>query len=181
MIHFNDRPRHSYDGDLMKKGAEAENIVMEWLDNHPKVTKVEDARHVLSYQNQEIDAVVHTDTTTFTVEIKLDTYMDTGGNVLYEMYRVYHDKGIVLPGWSFRSKADMLLIYAPKEEAIFRCFFLSYRKKFTEYARNNDYNHVRIESDDEKITQIVLIPYWYCEDIFTFSPLKAPYRGSVTL
>lgn len=164
--------QRSYDDDYMTAGKIAEEKIIAWLRERPEVIGIEDFRNIRAVHEADIDLGVKLmDGTVTLAELKSDWHMGKSGNVLFEILRINHrgpnDKVVTL-GWSGRSPAIWLLIYAPQLDAIYRCKFEQLRsacQRYTYEAREK----TRIDwvnTDNIKSTINILIPWKYCRAFF---------------
>jgi hypothetical protein len=167
----------SYDGDYMKAGKAAESIVMEFLRCNPEVVGVEDIRELRPMQAADADCIIYNaDGTVVLAEIKSDSYLGKSGNVIFEALRINHtappDKAATL-GWTARSPATYFLFYAPSVDCIYQCRANDLRaafQKYTSEAREHA-RYMLVPTDNVKSTVTYLIPWKYCQDIFTIHEL----------
>jgi len=167
----------SYDGDYMDAGKTAEAIVMDFLRSNPEVIGVEDIRKLRPMQAADADCIIYNaDGTIAIAEIKSDKYLGKSGNVLFEALRINHtappDKAATL-GWTARSPATYFLFYAPYNDSIYQCRADDLRAAFQKYtAEAREQSRYRlVPTDNIKSTVTYLIPWKYCEDIFTIHEL----------
>jgi hypothetical protein len=168
----------SYDGEYMEIGSNAEEIIINWINNLKGVHKIVDLRDDREMQDQEIDIAIDlTNGRSATAEIKSDWWLSTTGNMLFEFSRINHTartEHCVKLGWSVRSKAKWLLVFAPKSNQVFKVTFQDFREAFQAYTREQrdkskilqiDYTN----TDEIKSTLNCLVPFSYfkdCVDIF---------------
>ncbi len=164
--------QRSYSGDYMRRGKQAEQVVMDWLKTHPRVKTVTDVRHLSDWQEVDVDALAELHIgPTMKVEIKSDSHIAVGANVLFEVLRINHtashDHAGKL-GWSARTEADWLIFYSPKAHTLFSCTVADYRKSFQAYTQKcrKATRLSYVETDAVKSTVNVLIPWQYCSEIF---------------
>lgn len=130
----------SYDGAMMAKGKEGENIVWRWLQDHPSVIGVDDFRDLRAMQRADVDfGIYYTDGTVALAEIKSDRWLCMGGNVTFEFMRIYHtarpDKACIL-GWTARTPAEFVMFYASKEEHVYVFTSTALRRVMQKFTQN---------------------------------------------
>ena len=160
----------SYNGDYMKVGKKAEEIVLAFLKSRPDVLGVNDFRELRAVQEADIDFAIKTaDGRVTLAEVKSDRHMGITGNVLYEVLRMNHtcipEKSCVL-GWSARTPAQYIFYYSPKLKKLYQFRSEQLRKAFQKYTqdvRKPNFNFV--PTDKIKTTLNVLIPISYWKNI----------------
>jgi len=165
--------QRSYNGDYMAAGKYAEAICLEFVKRSPSVLAIEDTRNLRVLREADVDCVMHLyDGRCHLAEFKSDAHLGVTGNVLFEVLRVNHtappEKSCVL-GWSARSPAKFLLYFAPEKRCIYLCTFDGLRGAFQRYTRDQR-KRTRLDwvnTDSIKSTVNVLIPWGYCEEVFT--------------
>lgn len=168
----------SYDGALMERGKEAENIVIEFLKKRPEVVGVSDWRQLRETREADVDVAIKTIDGRITLaEIKSDSYLGVSGNVLFEVLRINHtcqtDYALTL-GWSGRTPAKYILFFAPNINKIYRFDTELFRKAFQKYTQKQR-KHMQIsivETDAIKTTINVLIPISQCFGAYTVYDLE---------
>jgi len=167
----------SYNGDYMKAGRKAEEIVLGFLRERPEIVGVEDLRELRVMHEADVDCALYTrDGRVPLAEIKSDVYLGNSGNVLFEILRINHtcvpEKAGAL-GWSLRSPATYFFYYAPTPNKIYQCRADDLRGAFQRYTREEraGANPRWINTDSIKSTLVVLIPWDYCKGIFTIYDL----------
>lgn len=156
--------KKSYDGGYMKIGKEGERIVMQWLEDNPKVIGVTDFRDVREIQEADVDVGIKLYTGQICLaEIKTDTYLGKSGNIIAEVLRINHrgnPRYAGYLGWSFRSPAEHLLFYAPNRtpKAIYKIPFAEYRSVIQSYSKQNNLKFIAVRTDSGKTTYNILIP-----------------------
>jgi len=169
----------SYDGDYMALGREAEEIVMGFLAHHPDVLKVEDLRGLRVMHDADADCLIYLGSGRCPLaEIKADTYLGQTKNVLVELLRINHtatpEKAGTL-GWTLRSPATYFLYWAPSVNRIYQCRADDLRAAFQRYSREQR-DKVRtcwINTDSIKSTLTALVPWDYCQKIFTIHEIDS--------
>ena len=146
----------SYNGALMSRGKEAENIVIEFIKNRPDVLGISDWRELRQVQEADVDIAIKTrDGRTILAEIKSDSYLGISQNVLFEVLRINHtcqpDFSLTL-GWSGRTPAKYILYYAPNVNAIYQFETSSIPSGLTRVASTITSCRRRIVSASELLT-----------------------------
>ena len=154
----------SYEGHYHDVGKAAENLVIAFFKSRPSVLGVDDLRDLRPMQRADVDAVIYSrDGTVALVEIKSDYHLGKSGNILFEVLRINHtappEKAIVL-GWSQRSPAQWLAVYAPQLCQVWIARFYEYRRCFQAFTRDRrESTRVRwINTDNIKSTWAVMVP-----------------------
>jgi hypothetical protein len=154
----------SYEGHYHDVGKVAEERVIAFFKGQPSVLGVDDLRNLRPMQKADVDAIIYSrDGTVALVEIKSDYHLGMSGNILFEVLRINHtapvEKAIVL-GWSQRSPAKWLAVYAPQLEQVWIARFDKYRRCFQEYTRaKREATRVKwINTDEIKSTWAVMVP-----------------------
>lgn len=171
--------RRSYNGHYHDVGKYAEELVLPWLKSHPDVLSVDDLRDLRPMQKADVDAILYTrDGLVALVEIKSDYHLGASGNILFEVLRINHtapsDFCCAL-GWSARSPAKWLAIYAPQTECVWLASFEDYRDCFQTYTKNqrDKTRVIWVNTDSIKSTLNILIPYT-AMGCFTKHSISAP-------
>jgi predicted nucleotidyltransferase len=167
-VHTGPDKDRSYDGDYMERGKKAEEIVIAFLKRRPMVLNVIDFRELRQAQGADFDVgIVSIDGRVPLAEIKSDAYLGKTGNVLFEVLRINHtcdpDFSATL-GWSARTPARYILVYAPSVEKIYQFDTNKWRKCFQKYTLETRKN-MRIsivETDRIKTTINILMPISFC-------------------
>ena len=160
----------SYNGDYMKVGKKAEEIVLAFLKSRPDVLGVNDFRELRAVQEADIDFAIKTiDGRVTLAEVKSDRHMGITENVLYEVLRMNHtcipEKSCVL-GWSARTPAQYILYYSPKLKKLYQFRSEQLRKAFQKYTQDvRKPNFDFVPTDKIKTTLNVLIPISYWKNI----------------
>jgi len=156
--------QRSYNGHYMTAGKKAEEIVLRWLIERPNVVDLDDLRSLRPLQKVDVDSAIYTtDGHVAFLEIKSDWHLGVSGNVLVELARINHtavpNKSLVL-GWSVRSPAEWLAMYAPQRNEIWITRFASYRRAFQTYTWNaREATRLRwVNTDDIKSTLNAILP-----------------------
>lgn len=164
--------QRTYNGDYMRVGRNAEEIVLRWLRANPHVVGIEDLRELRVMHEADVDCVLVTrDGRCPLVEIKSDAHLGVSKNVLFEVLRINHtctpEKAGGL-GWSLRSPATYFMYYAPATDEIWQCRPDDLRKAFQEYTKTARRSTALqwIETDNIKSTLVVLLPVMACEGVF---------------
>lgn len=154
----------SYEGHYHEVGKAAEELVLSFLRGRPSVLEVDDLRNLRPMQKADVDAVIYSrDGTVALVEIKSDYHLGKSGNILFEILRINHtaptEKALVL-GWSQRSPAKWLAMYAPQLCQVWIARFDEYRRCFQEFTRERRENTriIWINTDSIKSTWAVMVP-----------------------
>lgn len=155
------RAAKSYNGNLMEKGHQNEEVVLNWLKTVGK--EVIDFRDFRLAQRIDVDFGIETiDGNIVLLEIKSDKHIKENGNLLFECNRINHfvkDKWFYL-GWGWRSPAQKLLIRNPNTSESFLFNFGELRKWIGEYIHEvgSKLRTAIIETDKQKTTFCYLIP-----------------------
>ena len=151
--------KNSYNGDLMKFGKTGERIVFDYLSRFGTVTDLTNDRNKML---ADIDFHFSGNNGSWYGEVKTDRYMGKTGNVLYEILRINHTSDLfpLTLGWSFRSEADKLFIYAPSVRKIYYADFSVYRSGFKGVSRTvgSKFKFDVIKTDKIKSTVNVYVP-----------------------
>lgn len=136
---YGSQTERSYDGRMMEKGKEAEEIVKTWIESKPNIKRVVDCRNDRKQQTADIDFMVeYRDGKLEQVEIKSDDYLTANGNVLFEFARINHtaphDSAVAL-GWSAKTPARYIIYYATKERRVYKFDTEKLRKAVQKYTR----------------------------------------------
>jgi len=162
----------SYNGDYMQAGKRGEEIVLNWLRKQPQHMNVVDVSSIQQCQVADVDCLIQlcTGKVEF-AEIKSDRHMGVTTNVLFEFSRINHtchpDHAVGL-GWSARTAAQHLFIYASSLHKIYHCRTGQFRhvvQQYTATARQQ----TRIDwvnTDSGKSTLNFLIPWEACQSVF---------------
>lgn len=155
------RPQKSYDGELMQKGTENEEVILEWLRGFGR--SVIDFREFRLAQRIDVDFGVETiDGNIVLAEIKADRWIGEDGNLLFECNRINHyaeDHWFYL-GWGWRSPAQKLIIRNPETGDT---FVFDFRKLRAFVGRHiggvgKNLKTCIVETDKQKTTFNYLIP-----------------------
>jgi len=162
MVFMGQRNVKTYNGSLMEKGKENEDIIMKWLSSLGR--EVIDFREFKLAQRIDVDFGIETiDRNIVLAEIKSDRYISETGNLLFENHRVNHfvkDKWFYL-GWGWRSPAQKLIIRNPGSSEVFVFDFAELRAFVGSWVAENG-KQIRmsvVETDDQKTTFNYLIPF----------------------
>lgn len=173
------RKAESYSGDYKAVGKRGEAAVMEWLRSRPNVAEVVDLSTDWYWREQDVDARILWDNGKQDLaEIKTDTYARIGGNILFEILRLNHSTDAMgraaETGWSLRSPAAWLFVYAPIEPAIFYCRMARLREWFQawSYGHLDTMKQKWIRTDCNKSTLIVLVPWADCGHLFAVGKIS---------
>ena len=157
----------SYNGHYMAVGRNAEEIVMEWLTEHPSIVGVEDLRSLRPMREADVDiSICLYDGRVALAEIKSDYHLGKTENVLFEVLRINHTCGhdhAVTLGWSARSPAKWVLFYAPQVNSIYTLSFSEYRKAAQAFTKDCEPTKhlITTRTDEIKTTINLLIPQRY--------------------
>lgn len=171
--------RRSYSGHYAKAGRKAEELIISWLRERPWVINLDDLREDRVMRQADVDVSLQImDGRNPLAEIKSDYHLGVSGNVLFEVLRLNHtappEKACVL-GWSARSPATWLLMYAPQKHRIYHWRFEDYRRAkqlyVSEVRKKTRFDIV--PTDNIKTTVNILIPWKYCEATCTIHELPA--------
>ena len=163
------RNEKSYNGEMMQKGTENEEIILAWLKQHAK--EIIDFREFRLAQRIDVDFGIETiDGNIVLAEIKSDRHIRDEGNLLFEMNRINHlaeNKWFYL-GWGWRSPAQKLIVRNPKSGNTYVFDFFALRKKIGTYvAEQGKLTRMSIvETDAQKTTFNLLIPLVYFDRIY---------------
>lgn len=171
-----DRGEGTYEGALMDKGRQGEEIVMTWLKQSPECRNVIDMREFRISQRLDVDCGIETlDGSLVLAEIKSDSYLGVSGNILFEVFRINHyappDRVFYL-GWAFRSPAKYLLYYSPNKHAIYRFRFDNIRRRIGKFVANGKTpGQVKqslsvVLTDRKKTTFNILVPERYLAGVY---------------
>jgi hypothetical protein len=176
---MNNRAEKSYNGALMTKGKENEEIILEWLKNNYK--DIIDFREFRLAQRIDVDFGIETiDGNIVLAEIKSDKYINEFGNLCFEYMRINHyvkDKWFYL-GWGWRSPAKKLIVRNPNSSETFIFEFEDLRKKVALFisengkkledltVSNNKSFFQVIETDKQKTTFNFLMPMKCFKNIY---------------
>lgn len=158
----------SYDGDYMKLGQLGQNIVFDWLREHPEVVAVHDATELKLLQIADADALLCLrDGETPLAEIKTDSWLGRTPNVLVEVLRINH---IALPehavnlGWTGRTVARWIMYVAISTGYVYQFSTARLRQRFQNYTGRMRQNtqFAFIPTDKTKSTIAVLMPLKEC-------------------
>jgi hypothetical protein len=125
------RQERSYNGNLMKKGKDNEEILKHWLLSSQKIKEIIDFREFRLAQRIDVDFGIETiDGNIVLAEVKSDNYIYENGNLCFEVYRINHyaENNWFYLGWGWRSPAKSLIIRNPKTNLIFIFDFLKLRR-----------------------------------------------------
>ena len=156
------REEKDYNGFLMQKGKDNEEIIMNWLRDRGR--KIIDFREFKLAQRIDVDCGIETiDGTIVLAEIKSDSYIREDGNLLFEFCRINHfvkNKWFYL-GWGWRSPAQNIIIRNPKTCETFIFDFVDLRIFVGKYIGNvgKGLNINITETDKQKTTFNYLIPF----------------------
>ena len=157
----------NYKGELMNKGKENEEIILQWLKDDKRFTEVKDYRLIKEWQYLDVDFVAKTLNGDYILlETKSDKYISEEGNLLFENERLNHyaeDHWFYL-GWGWRSKADKFIIRNPDTN---EAFIFNVRKlrdfigKFIGGLTPEATKHIIkiVKTDKQKTTFNYLIPF----------------------
>jgi len=159
--------QRSYHGDYMETGKIGEKIVINFLEDNPKILKVHDWSELQVVQFADIDCAIVTKTGQVVLaEIKSDKHLGVTGNVLFEVLRINHtchpDFSCNL-GWSGKTPAKFIFYYAPNVSKIYKFETRSLRKAMQMYTKKTR-KKMRldvVETDNIKTTINILIPISY--------------------
>jgi len=169
------RPEKSWDGELMKKGKKAEEIVIDWLKNlKGQVINVIDFREWRLTRRLDVDCGIETiNKNIILAEIKSDIHLGKSNNFLFEFMRINHfvlADSIFYLGWAFRSPAKYLLYYSPYENSVYRFEFGNIRSQIGRYISScHPKSKPRIDvifTDKQKTTFNLLIPKEFFEGLY---------------
>lgn len=163
------RPQKSYQGELMRKGTENEEAILEWLERYGK--DVIDFREFRLAQRIDVDFGVETiDGRIVLAEIKSDKWIEEAGNLLFECNRINHyaEENWFYLGWGWRSPAQKLIIRNPKTGDTFVFDFRRLRKFVGRYVGQvgKKLNTCIVETDKQKTTFNYLIPMTRVADLY---------------
>ena len=164
------REEKTYSGELMKKGTENEEVILNWLKTFGK--SIIDFREFRLAQRIDVDFGIETiDGKIILAEIKSDKWINETGNLCFECNRINHfvkDKWFYL-GWGWRSPAQKLIIRNPETNKIFVFDFEELRKKIGEYVSQTGRNlkMLIIETDKQKTTFNYLIPMNFLKEVYS--------------
>jgi hypothetical protein len=173
-----DKPRSYAGNDYAAEGAEAERICLAWLLSLPNVASVEDLRTDPAMRAADVDyRVKFRSGAVSLVEVKSDSHLGKTSNVLFEALLVNHTatpQHCETLGWSAATGADWVLYYAPSSGTIYCCKVADLQRVFQEYTKEvrKDTRVAWVDTDESRSTINVLIPWQYCEDIFTVHPVS---------
>ena len=155
------RIEKTYNGKLMEKGKQNEEVILKWFKKFSK--DIIDFREYRVAQRADIDFGIETvDGNILLAEIKSDKYINELGNLFFECYRINHfvkNKWFYL-GWGWRSPAQKLIIRNPNTNEIFVFDFLALRTFIGKYVSEvgNKIRTTIVETDKQKTTFAFLIP-----------------------
>ena len=155
------RKAKTYNGDLMNKGSDNEEIVMIWLQRKFNNFYFEDLRKYEWAQKNDIDCCIYKKgEEKINIEIKSDIHIDENKNFLFEFFRYHHfvtfNCGYM--GWGCRSHADRLIIRNPRTNKIFIFRLKILRMEVGKYISENKVRIDQVDTDDQKTTFNFLIP-----------------------
>jgi hypothetical protein len=163
------RTEKTYNGDLMEKGTQNEDIILQWLRTQGK--DIIDFREFRLAQRIDVDFGIETiDGVIVLAEIKSDKWISETGNLCFENNRINHfvDGRWFYLGWGWRSPAQKLMVRNPETNITFIFPFLELRRRvakyISEYGRNMRINIT--ETDKQKTTFNFLIPMTYFKGIY---------------
>ena len=185
------RKERSYEGELMKKGKENEEILKQWLLSSQKIKEIIDFREFRLAQRIDVDFGIETiDGNIVLAEIKSDNYISEKGNLCFEVYRINHyaKNNWFYLGWGWRSPAKMLIVRNPKTNTIFIFDFFKLRsfigKWISEMGSKLMYETIKtkngirtkhqivIETDQEKTTFNYLIPMLDLKEYYSIKTIQ---------
>lgn len=164
----------SYNGGYMEAGKLAEGIVLNWLNARPWVIGTEDLRSLRVMREADVDCSISLSDGRITLaEIKSDRHLGRSGNYVFECLRINHTappQSAVTLGWSARSPARLLLLYAPSVNQIhvvsmddFRTATQAYTREARQRSRVN-----YVPTDVIKSTVNILVPAKYVQNSESF-------------
>ena len=167
--------RIPYSGALIADGKKGEEIVLAFIRRSPMVLGVSDLRDIKEMRRADADCLIELwDGRVLLAEIKSDSHLGKSGNVLFEVLRINH----IAPayraatlGWSAKTPAHWVFYFAPSVNSIYQVKFEDLRKSFQEFTANvrnfNPLECIRwVNTDSERSTVNILIPWSYCKDKF---------------
>lgn len=161
--------KKSYNGELMQKGTENENIILKWLEHSLKAKTIIDFREFRLAQRIDVDFGIETiDGNYVLAEIKSDRWITRNGNLLFEFLRINHYwiNHWNYTGWGWRSPAQKLIIRNPNTNGTFVFDFLELRTFVGKYIAEMK-KKIRIDivlTDTQKTTFNFLIPFKKIEE-----------------
>lgn len=170
-----EKPEKCWNGELMKKGREAEKKVIDWLRSlKDSVKEVIDVREWRVTRKLDVDCFIETiDGKIRLAEIKYDQSLGKSNNFLFEFMRINHfvfADAVFYLGWTFRSPAKYLLYYSPYENSVYKFTFGDVRTQIGKYVSDcNKKNKPRIDvifTDRQKTTFNFLVPKDYFEGLY---------------
>lgn len=158
----------SYIGDMKREGKIAESVVKHYLENHPKVRTVIDLSEDKEWQLKDVDfkVILKTGETQY-IEAKSDKHIAFSKNFPFELNRINHRDKLetsVKLGWTIFSVADRFVICPSGQWEVWLFTPADVRKGFHQYMidhRPNRINSRWILTDNERTTQIILVPTSY--------------------
>lgn len=167
----------SYDGPMMARGADGEEIIWQFLKFRSDVADLADLRDVKIFQRLNVDFGARINGRYELIDAKTDKHLGVSGNVLFEKGRIYHDsppENIFARGWGAKSAATFIFYYAPDVNAIYTTRLNDLRLATNQYIKDHRHqtNLIVIATDETKTTENVLIPWSYCEPIFKIHQLS---------
>lgn len=178
--------RETYQGDYKRMGKVGEAVVLSWLKRRRDIAEVRDVREIVEYQEADVDFEIEWRSGRKELaEVKTDQYLGVSGNVLFELLRVNHvtrhgKRGEV--GWSLRTPADWLFLYAPAKDCLLYVRtgkMQDWFQAWTEQWRQNV--PLRwVSTDRNKSTLCALVPWSECGHLFTVVDLLKNTRENIT-
>lgn len=155
------REEKTYNGVLMQKGFENEEIILEWLKSYGK--NIIDFREFRLAQRIDVDFGIETiDGKIVLAEIKSDKWIGEYRNLCFECNRINHfsKENWFYLGWGWRSPAQKLIVRNPETGATFLFDFQALRKFIGGYIseKGRDFKINIVPTDKQKTTFVYLIP-----------------------
>lgn len=168
----------SYNGELMLKGKEGEQLIKEWLINKSWKEVLNVGSYKENYK-REIDLLCTDEKgKKYSFEIKTDKHLKPDGNILCEIFRINHpvsneSDAIFHKSWSFTSVSDIIVFINLSTKYCVISSFEVLRQIIKEYVREKrKKTDIRIvETDNGKTTFNFIIPLEFAR-IYNIKELK---------
>jgi hypothetical protein len=152
----------NYEGELMKIGSEAEEVVISMFAQVMPQVQLEDVRDLAEWQRVDVDFRAHfPDGKIINLEVKSDQHITSKGNFVFELARITHEaEDCALLGWSVFSEAQRVLIWCPPSKILYVFHMTDYRKAMQRYTqeKRQEMRLSIITTDRARTTINILVP-----------------------
>lgn len=154
--------RRDYDGDWMRVARVGEGAMQRWLEQRPRVVKVDDLRDDVEWRHRDVDfRATFDDGSVRLIEVKTSSNIGKG-EIVFEVTRNYD--GNCFQGWSLKSAADWVVYYHPPTAEAYGCSLPGLREVFWgDVAR---WPTRTLRSDESKYTINRYLPLAECRHLF---------------